>query len=116
MFVKVLFVACCLLFAFVYAVISYTSGPVPATRNGDLAAGAILYGPLLLAAAVAAVRIRHLKLNRSVAALLVWLTFGTALMIHIGYNLAGGLLGIINFGVIVALAIRFAGWLSLAQP
>jgi len=93
------------LLAVAYLWIAYTSG-TEKTRSGDLLAGALLYGPLL----VAGVTSLLCKTNEQVASLpwvlLAVLVFCTVLAAILGYNMAGALVGLVNLVLCWVLAVR----------
>jgi prepilin signal peptidase PulO-like enzyme (type II secretory pathway) len=87
-----------------YFLIAYTSGSEQ-SREGDIMAGAILYGPLI-AASIAAL---FYKAERNTASLPLTLLFvlflTTGFMAILGYNFAGLLVGIINSVLCWTLAV-----------
>jgi hypothetical protein len=94
--------------ALAYAVIAYTSGS-EATRSGDLMAGALLYGPLIVGAASMLFRIKRVVVDGATLALAFSLALGTALMASIGYNMAGAIVGLINLVLCWVVGIRALG-------
>jgi hypothetical protein len=91
--------------ALAYLWIAYTSGSEK-TRDGDLLAGALLYGPLIVAALAALFWKTASNFTARPWVLLLVLLLSTALMIGLGYNMAGGLVGLVNLVLCWVLAVQ----------
>jgi uncharacterized membrane protein HdeD (DUF308 family) len=92
------------LLAAVYLWIAHTSGSEK-TRSGDLLAGALLYGPLV----VAGVSSLRCKTDEQVASLpwvlLAVLVLSTIFGAILGYNMAGALVGLVNLVICWVLVV-----------
>lgn len=97
-----------------YFWLAYTSGSEK-TRDGDVLAGAVLYGPLV-AASVASLL---WKADVSTAArpwvLLLVLCVSSAFMAALGYNMAGAIVGLVNMVLCWVLAVRAIKAASVAK-
>jgi prepilin signal peptidase PulO-like enzyme (type II secretory pathway) len=93
-----------LVLAVAYFLIAYTSGSEQ-SREGDIMAGAILYGPLI-AASIAALFHKAERNTASLPSTLLFVLFlTTGFMAIVGYNFAGLLVGIINLVLCWRLAL-----------
>lgn len=97
-----------------YFWLAYTSGSEK-TREGDVLAGAVLYGPLV----VASIASLFWKNDGDPAArpwvLLLVLAASSAFMATLGYNMAGALVGLLNMVLCWALAVRAIQATSVAR-
>ena len=87
---------------------SYSSGS-EATRQGDLLAGALLYGPLIISSLFAMLRKTGAIINPGIWVVLSLLIVSTAFMFGLGENMAGALVGLFNLVLCWVMMIYLIG-------